>query len=148
MKPIRLIPAIAIAAALETAPVTEAKQENAATAAADTLSWKEFNPQRPGVKVADVSGDHSKGAWKGFVKYPAGNKAALHAHNANLEIVVVSGTFNFGEVSDKEKPYGPGSYIFIPAGMAHTNSTTEDCTIFVSQPARYDARPVAAAATK
>jgi anti-sigma factor ChrR (cupin superfamily) len=105
MKSIRLILAIAIATALGTGFVAEAKQKKVVTAAADTLSWKEFNPQRPGAQVAEVSGDHTKGAWKGFLKHPAGNKAPLHTHSADVEIVVISGTFNFGESPDSEKPY-------------------------------------------
>jgi quercetin dioxygenase-like cupin family protein len=140
MKRNRLIVAIAIATALAVAAVAEAKQQRAVTAAADTLSWKEFNPQRPGVKVAEISGDHTTGAWKGIVKYPAGNKAPLHTHSADLTIVVISGTFRFGDTSESEKPYGPGSYIFVPAGMPHTNSTPEEGTVFIEQPAKYDTK--------
>jgi quercetin dioxygenase-like cupin family protein len=146
MKRNRLIVAIAIATALATALVAEAKQKQAVTAAADTLSWKDFNPQRPGVKVAAVSGDLTKGAWKGLLKYPAGNKAPLHTHSADSVIVVISGTFRFGDTSENEKPYGPGSYIFVPAGMPHTNSTPEETMIFIEQPAKYDTKLSASAA--
>ena len=148
MKRIRLVIAAAIAASAGAALVAKAANENRAPVAvtADALSWQDFSPQRPGVKIAQVSGDRLNGAWKGFVKYPPGSKAGLHTHGADLEIVVISGSFRFGESSDREKVYGPGSYIFIPAGMAHTNSTTEDTTMFEAQPAKFDAKPVAAPA--
>lgn len=149
MKRIRLLVAIAIAASAGTALVANAKQNRAPVAmTADALSWQDFSPQRPGVKIAQVSGDRLKGAWKGFVKYPPGTKAGLHTHGADLEIVVISGSFSFGESADKEKSYGPGSYILIPAGAPHTNSTTEETVMFEAQPAKFEAKPFKAAPVK
>lgn len=121
----------------------QAKDKKLVTTATDALSWGDLSPQRPGVKVADVAGDHTKGAWKGLVKYPGVTKSGLHKHSADLEIVVVSGTFNFGETPDAEKPYGPGSYIRVPAGVPHSNSTAEECTIFITQPGKYDTKAIA-----
>jgi quercetin dioxygenase-like cupin family protein len=148
MNRIRFIVAIVIAAVMGTALVAQAKQKQAITAAAEELTWKEFDPRRPGAKLAAVSGDHTKGSWKGFVKYPPGAKATLHTHSADLEIVVISGSFKFGDGSDTEKAYGPGSYLFVPAGMPHTNSTTEETTLFEAQPAKFDTKPAAAPAAK
>lgn len=148
MKRIRLGVFVALAALTGTALVAGAKDRKAVAATPDALSWTEFSPQRPGTKVAQVSGDRSKGAWKGFVKYPPGAKAALHTHSADLELVVVSGSFRFGEGSGEEKAFGPGSYIFVPAGMPHTNSTTEETVIFEVQPGPFDTKPVPAQAGK
>ena len=149
MKGMRLVVAVAIAASAGAALVTNAAQNKGAVAmGAETLSWQDFSPQRPGVKIAQVSGDRLNGAWKGFVKYPAGTKAGPHTHGADLEIVVVSGSFRFGEGSDAEKVYGPGSYIFIPAGTVHTNSTSEPAMLFEAQPAKFDTKPLAAAPAK
>jgi hypothetical protein len=138
MAGIRLTVALGIGALAATALVAHADQRKAMAAAPDALSWTEFSPQRPGVMIAQVSGDRFTGAWKGFVKYPPGSKAGLHAHGADLELVVVSGSFRFGNGSEAEKAYGPGSYIFIPAGMPHTNSTPEATVLFESQAGKFD----------
>lgn len=145
MKRIRLIVAVAVAALAGTALVASAKQGKVVAKAADELSWDDFSPQRPGVKIAQVSGDRLEGGWKGFVRYPPGSKAGLHAHGSDLELVVVSGSFRFGESSETEKSYGPGSYLFIPAGTPHTNSTTEETVLFEAQPGKFDTKPIAAA---
>lgn len=145
MKRLRIVFAVVIAASAGAALVAKAANQGSAAVAvtADALTWQDFSPQRPGVKIAQVSGDRLNGAWKGFVKYPPGTKAGPHTHGADLEIVVISGSFRFGESQDREKVYGPGSYIFIPAGMVHTNGTTEDAMLFEAQPARFDTKPVA-----
>jgi uncharacterized RmlC-like cupin family protein len=143
MTRIRLVVVGVVAALAATALVANASQKKSVAASADTLSWSDFSPQRPGVKVAQVSGDRFTGGWKGFVRYPPGTKAALHSHGSDLELVVVSGSFRFGDSAETEKSYGPGSYIFIPAGMPHTNSTTEDALLFEAQPGKFDTKPAA-----
>lgn len=148
MKAVRLLVVPVVVVLLGTALVVEANEKKAVTRAADALTWEDFSPQRPGVKMAKISGDHFQGSWKAFVRYPAGAKAKLHSHGADLELVVVSGSFHLGDGSGEEKRYGPGSYLFIPAGMPHTNSTTEETTLFESQPGKFDTTPVAAAAAK
>src|SRR4029077_10104949 len=50
-----------------------------AVPAAD-LKWTDLDPTAPGVKSADVWGDHNKGAFGGFTKFPAGFVAPLHTH--------------------------------------------------------------------
>jgi uncharacterized RmlC-like cupin family protein len=148
MRKSRIALVLGLAALLGTATLAEAKRKEVVARAADALSFKDLSPQRPGVTVADVSGDHAKGAWKGFVKYPGPTKADVHTHSADAEIVVISGTFSYGDAPDAEKPYGPGSYIRIPAGVPHSNSTTEPCEIFLIMNGKYDTKPAAHAGAK
>src|SRR5207237_1507034 len=43
------------------------------------LKWTDLDPNgAPGVKVADLWGDHAKGAFGAFLKLPAGFAAPLH----------------------------------------------------------------------
>ena len=71
----------ALAAAVLAQGSGEAEAKNAPKGAASRLvvmpaadlKWADLDPQgAPGVKVADLWGDHSKGAFGAFFKLPAG----------------------------------------------------------------------------
>ena len=48
---------------------------------AANVKWIDLDPTgAPGVKIADLWGDHAKGAFGAFVKLPAGFAAPLHTH--------------------------------------------------------------------
>jgi quercetin dioxygenase-like cupin family protein len=145
MKTSRLltVTVIAMAAALfltQAAAGDEAKK--AAGIAADALKWEEMSAKAPGVKIATVSGDYTKSAWAGFVKFPAGSKSGVHTHSSDLKIVVVSGTFRYGDNPETEKNYGAGSYILIPANLPHSNSQPEGALLYGEQPDKFDNKPV------
>ena len=58
------------------------------------LKWAPLDPAgAPGVTIADVWGDHTKGAFGAFTKFPAGFKAPLHTHTSDFKIVIIKGTF-------------------------------------------------------
>ena len=70
-----------LAAPVLAQPSGEAKASNAPKAApsqpvfmpAGDLKWTDLDPKgAPGVKVADLWGDHAKGAFGAFLKLPAG----------------------------------------------------------------------------
>ena len=109
--------------------------------AADQLSWEDLAAKGAGVMVADVEGHHAKGAWHGFVKFPVASKSGVHAHSSALRLVVVSGTFRYGSDPDHEQPYGPGSYVFIPANHPHSNSQPDGAVVYVEQSGKYDNKP-------
>lgn len=111
------------------------------TLAADKVAWEDLAAKGVGVMVADVEGHHAKGAWHGFVKFPAASKSAVHTHSSPLRIVVVSGTFRYGSDPDHEQPYGPGSYVFIPANHPHSNSQPDGALLYVEQSGKYDNKP-------
>jgi quercetin dioxygenase-like cupin family protein len=134
---------IAMAAAL--LPIQAARGDEArkaSTVSADTLKWEEMSAKAPGVKIATVSGDYTKGAWAGFVKFPAASKSGIHTHSSDLKIVVVSGTFHYGDTPETEKNYAAGSYVFIPANVPHSNSQPEGALLFLEQPGKFDNNPV------
>src|SRR6476660_3240131 len=57
------------------------------------LKWADLDPKgAPGVKIADVWGNHAKGAFGAFLKFPAGFAAPLHTHTNDFKIVVLAGT--------------------------------------------------------
>src|SRR5688572_5736470 len=77
-------------------------------AAAD-LKWTDLDPKgAPGVKVANLWGDHTKGAFGAFLKLPAGFVAPLHTHTNAMKVVFVSGTYVQAPEEKPEVRLGPG----------------------------------------
>src|SRR5262245_27954975 len=117
------------------------------TPAAD-VKWADLDPKgAPGVKIGDVWGDHSKGAFGAFIKLPAGFAAPLHTHTNDFKIVIVSGTFIQGPEGKPEFRLGPGSYLMQPGGnYKHTTACDKasDCVFFVQSTGKFDLKPVEA----
>ena len=114
---------------------------------AGDLKWTDLDPKgAPGVKIADVWGNHAKGAWGAFIKFPAGFAAPLHTHTNAFKIVVLSGTFIQGPEGKPEVRLGPGSYLNQPGdGYRHTTSCDQasECLFFAQSNGKFDLKPVA-----
>ena len=97
-----------------------------------------------GVMKADLWGSAAKGAHGSLVKFAAGTDNGLHTHTYDIKAVVVSGNFLYGSGEEPAKKLGPGSYLFIPAGMKHTSGCDAgaDCLFFEEQPGKFDIKPV------
>ena len=93
------------------------------TPAAD-LKWVDLDPTgAPGVKIADLWGDHTKGAFGAFLKLPAGFAVPLHTHTHDIKVVIVSGTYIQVPDGKPEFRIGPGSYFMQPGGdYRHTTA--------------------------
>ena len=108
MKPINIL-AFSIAVALA-APVLAQSPGAAKTSTAPKvvstqpvfmpagdLKWTDLDPTgAPGVKVADLWGDHAKGAFGAYLKLPAGFVAPLHTHTHAMKVIFLSGTLHPG----------------------------------------------------
>src|SRR5512132_3524358 len=56
------------------------------------VKWTDLDPVRaPGIRIADLWGDHAKGAYGAFLKFPAGFVAPLHTHTHDIRAVILSG---------------------------------------------------------
>jgi anti-sigma factor ChrR (cupin superfamily) len=113
------------------------------------LKWADLDPNgAPGVKIVDVWGNHAKGAFGAFLKFPAGFAAPLHTHTNAYKIVVVSGTFVQAPEGKPEFRLGPGSYLVQPGGnYRHTTACDKasECVFFVQSTGKFDLKPVEAA---
>jgi anti-sigma factor ChrR (cupin superfamily) len=116
------------------------------------LKWTDLDPVgTPGVKVADLWGDHTKGPFGAFFKLPAGFAAPLHTHTNDMKLITVSGTY---VQAPKGKPafrLGPGSFLMQPGGnYQHTTSCDagSDCLFFVESTGAFDLKMVAPAPPK
>ena len=112
------------------------------------LKWTDLDPNgAPGVKVADLWGDHAKGAFGAFLKLPAGFAAPLHTHTYAMKVVFISGTYIQAPEGKAEVRLGPGSYMMQPGGnYRHTTSCDKasDCVFFVESNGAFDLKPVEA----
>ena len=125
-----------------------AKAEPVIMPAAD-LNWTDLDPAgAPGVKIADLWGNHATGAFGSFIKFPAGFATPLHTHTHDFNVVIVSGTFIQGREGKPEFRLGPGSYLMQPGGnYRHTTSCDQasDCVVFVESKGAFDLKLVEAA---
>ena len=116
---------------------------------ASGVQWTDLDPKgAPGVKIADVWGDHTKGAYGAFLKFPAGFVAPLHTHTNAIKIVVLSGTYMQTPDGKAEARLGPGSYAFQPGGnYKHISACDKasECELFIQSTGKFDLKPVGAA---
>jgi hypothetical protein len=116
-------------------------------AAAD-LKWTDLDPTgAPGVQVADLWGNHAKGAFGAYLKLPAGFAVPLHTHTHAMKVIFVSGTYIQAPEGKPEVRLGPGSYMMQPGGnYRHTTSCdkSSDCVFFVESNGAFDLKVVEA----
>jgi len=131
----------------------EVKAKHASQAAANRLvvmpasdvKWTDVDPAAPGVKVADLWGNHANGAFGALFKLPAGFAAPLHTHTYDMKVVILSGTYIQAPEGKPEFRLGPGSYFVQPGGdYRHTTSCDQaaDCVFFVESKGKFDLKPV------
>jgi anti-sigma factor ChrR (cupin superfamily) len=106
------------------------------------LTWTDLDPTgAPGVKVAKLWGDHTKGAYGAFFKLPAGFAVPLHTHTHDIKVVIVSGTYIQVPQGKPEFRIGPGSYFLQPGGdYRHTTAcdTASECVFFAESKGKFD----------
>ena len=111
------------------------------------MKWTDLDPTgAPGVKIADLWGDHAKGAFGAFLKLPAGFAAPLHTHTHAMKVVFLSGTYIQAPEGKAAVRLGPGSYMMQPGGnYRHTTSCDKasECLFFVESDGAFDLKPVA-----
>ena len=109
---------------------------------AGDIKWTDLDPKgAPGVMVADLWGNHTKGAYGALFKLPAGFTAPLHTHTHAMKVVFISGTYVQAPEGKPEVRLGPGSYMMQPGGnYRHTTSCDKasDCVFFVESNGKFD----------
>jgi hypothetical protein len=115
-------------------------------AAAD-LQWTDLDPTgAPGVKIARLWGDPTKGGFGAFFQLPAGFAVPLHTHTHPMNVVTVSGTYIQAPDAAPEFRLSPSSYLMQPGGdYRHTTSCDKasPCVIFVESEGPFDLHLVA-----
>lgn len=110
----------------------------------DDVKWTDLAGAQ-GVKVADLWGNHAKGAFGALFKLPAGFAAPLHTHTYDMKVVILSGTYIQAPKGKPEFRLGPGSYLMQPGGnYRHTTSCdpSSECVFLVESKGKFDLKPV------
>ena len=109
------------------------------------LKWAAMDGGPPGVMIADLWGDHTKGAYGSMIKFPAGTATPVHTHTSDMRVVIVSGTWIHTPAGKPEVRLGPGSYLMQPGGnYRHTTACDKasECIIFAESSGKFDLKPV------
>jgi anti-sigma factor ChrR (cupin superfamily) len=133
-----------LAATLANADKTMKLRGPVPISAAD-LKWSDLDPTgAPGVKVADLWGDHRKGPFGAMFKLPSGFAAPLHTHTHDMRVVIISGSYIQQPEGKAEFSLGPGSYLLQPGGnYRHTTrcDKASDCVFLVTSNGAFDLLP-------
>jgi hypothetical protein len=146
MKPIHILMMLSISPLL----ALNAAPSKPVFMSAGDLKWIDLDPAgAPGVKIADLWGDHTKGAFGAMVKLPAGFATPLHTHTYAMKVVFLSGTYIQAPEGQSEVRLGPGSYMMQP-GEEYRHITScdkaSDCVFFLESDGPFDLKPVAVGA--
>ena len=113
---------------------------------ASDLKWADLDPVgAPGVKIVDLWGDHTKGAFGAYLKLPAGFAVPLHTHTHAMKVAFLSGTYIQAPEGKAEVRLGPGAYMMQPGGnYRHTTSCDKasECVLFVESTGAFDLKVV------
>ena len=114
---------------------------------AGDMKWTSIGPETPDVKIVDLWGDHTKGAFGALIKFPAGYTVPLHTHTSDMRLVVVSGTFIHTPQGKPAANLTAGSYLNQPGGYVHETGCGKaaECVFFVEGNGAFDLKPYGAA---
>ena len=113
---------------------------------AANLKWEDLGAS--GIKVAQLWGNYTNGAFGALFKLPAGFVAPLHTHTYDMNVLILAGTYVQVPDGKPEFRLGPGSYFMQPGGSyRHTTSCdpAADCIFLVESKGPFDLKPVAQA---
>jgi len=134
------------------APAPKPMSKTPVVKPAADMKWTDLDPQKgPGVKIADVWGDHAKGGYGAFLRFPAGFLSPLHTHTHTITIVVISGTYTQAPEGKDAARLGAGSYAYQPGGSyKHISGCDKasDCVLFIESTGPFDLLPVSGGAGK
>ena len=98
---------------------------------ASAVPWVDVNEA---IRFGDAFGDRATGPQGTFGTFPANFITPVHTHTGAYHAIVLRGemTNPFGAEGESNPPrMGPGSYWYVPAGMAHaTACVSEDPCMF------------------
>ena len=97
----------------------------------------------PGMSIAPLWGDPSKGAYGALKKVAGGTEFGWHMHTNSQKVVAVSGTIEFTLDGGEKKELNAGSYVYLPPKTKHHTACKAgaDCVFFEEQPGKTDLIP-------
>lgn len=86
-----------------------------------TAAWRTFSD---GVEMLALRSE--PGANRVLLRFAPGRGYPTHQHEVAEEVYVIDGTYE-----DLGQRFGPGSYLYYPAGSEHNAYSSTGCTILV-----------------
>lgn len=120
---------------------TKMNMANAVFLEAKDIKWQPV-AEFPGIHMAVVEGDATKGPHHSFMKFDAGFSAPLHHHTPDTFVTVIKGDFTL-TVDGVERRLTPGSYFSFKKKQPHSTMCTagSECIIFVDARGKWDVVP-------
>ena len=147
--PIRRIAlSLGTAAVIGTAALVQADVTHHKVVPADAVEWGPAQASLPpGAQAAALLGHPTKpGPFVLRLKFPAGFTIPPHRHSKDEFVTVISGAFAIaaGEKPDRAaaKPLPAGSFVHLPAGMAHYAMTAEPTVVQINGVGPFDVQYV------
>ena len=109
---------------------------------AENIKWVEMKEGPPGLMVAALWGDMTKGAYGALVKFTQPMDNPLHSHTYDAKLIVVSGTFWVAAEGGEKVMLGPGSYMMEPGGGKHRSGAAAGTVVFQEGSGKFDMKPV------
>lgn len=131
----------AFAALAPTAAAKEGKKGSALLIPVADIKWQDV-PDFPGLKMAVLDGDPSKGSGHFLLKLPDGFAAPLHHHSSDHFVTVVSGTLSL-TVDGMETKLPAGSFFEFKGKKQHITRCEPgaDCILSVDVRGKWDVVP-------
>jgi quercetin dioxygenase-like cupin family protein len=114
-------------------------QDKVIYATADKADYKSMSP---GVSIAPIWGDQTKGAHGTFSKFAPGQDNGWHTHTSEVSIVVLKGAYLYKD-DDGEKRVGAGAFLRVPGGHKHWSGgdKKEGALFYEEAPGKFDLVP-------
>lgn len=125
-------------------PAGTASEAHHTVVPAEKVTWNPGPPTLPhGVQLAVLHGHPAKeGPFVIRLKFPADTQVAPHRHSKEEHVTVISGRFGMGTgdtLSRQDAPLlPPGSFVRIPAGMAHFAWTDQETVVQINGMGPFD----------
>ena len=92
-----------------------------------------FTTMNPGVSMAAIWGDSTKGAHATFTKFAPGQDNGMHTHTNDVWIVVLKGAYLYKDDAG-EKRVGAGDFLRVPGGHKHwSGSDAKEGALFYEE---------------
>ena len=131
------VAAVAIAIALAASMAAADSAAKSVVTPVASVTWTPAGV--PGVSIAPVEGDMTKGPSHFYLKYDAGFSAPMHHHSPDHYGTVVSGAITL-TTDGKETKLGPGSYFALLGKAPHAARVEgkEACVMFIDARGPWD----------
>ena len=145
---VAVLAAVSIYAFQTNAEKTAAKDARPVRLAPSELKWESAKALPPGAKLAVLEGDPTKaGPFTIRVKMPAEFRVGGHTHPVDERLIVVEGTFQYGEGDRYDekalKSYPAGSYLIIPKDQPHFGASKKGTVIQIMGEGPWDIKYLA-----